>query len=89
MQNVKILRQILDSILSPQILILLKSSPDIYHFLAEYCNFRKNIGPVEDSMNVTNWGELDSHKNSGFRGALALMAALAGKHRTAILGAIP
>lgn len=40
-------------------------------------------------MNVTNWGELDSHKNSGFRGALALMAALAGKHRTAILGAIP
>jgi hypothetical protein len=24
-------------------------------FLAEYCNFQKNIGPVEDSMNVTNW----------------------------------
>ena len=31
-------------------LILLKLSPDIYHFLAEYCNFQKNIGPIEDSM---------------------------------------
>ena len=36
--------------MSPQILIMLKSSPDIYHFLAEYYNFKKNIGPVEDSM---------------------------------------
>jgi hypothetical protein len=50
LQNVRILRQILDSILSPQTLILLKSSPDIYHFLAEYCNLQKNIGPIEDSM---------------------------------------
>ena len=33
-------------------LILPKSSPGIYHFLAEYCNFQKNIGPVEDSMAV-------------------------------------
>jgi hypothetical protein len=36
--------------LTPQILILLKSRPDIYHFLAEYCNFQKNIGPISDSM---------------------------------------
>ncbi len=36
--------------MSPKMLILLKLSPDIYHFLAEYCNFQKNIGPIEDSM---------------------------------------
>jgi len=36
--------------MSPQMLILRQPSPDIYHFLAKYCNFQKNIGPVEDSM---------------------------------------
>ncbi|MHC4084770.1 MAG: ribonuclease H-like domain-containing protein [Planctomycetota bacterium] len=41
------------SILTPQILILLKSRPDIYHFLAEYCSFQKNIGPIEDSTSVS------------------------------------
>ena len=38
--------------MSLQMLILPKSSPNIYHFLAEYCNLQKNIGPVEDSMDV-------------------------------------
>jgi hypothetical protein len=33
-------------------LILRQPSPDIYHFLAEYCNLQKNIGPTEDSMTV-------------------------------------
>jgi hypothetical protein len=33
-------------------LILSQPSPDIYHFLAKYCNLQKNIGPVEDSMDV-------------------------------------
>ena len=36
--------------MSPQMLILLKSCPNKYHFLAEYCIFQKNIGPIEDSM---------------------------------------
>jgi hypothetical protein len=36
--------------MSPPMLILPESSPDIYHFLAEYCNFQKNIGPISDSM---------------------------------------
>ena len=49
-QIVKILHQNLVIKMSPQILILCKSSPDIYRFLAKYCNFQKNIGPVEDSM---------------------------------------
>ena len=31
-------------------LILPESSPNKCCFLAEYCNFQKNIGPVEDSM---------------------------------------
>ncbi|MHC4733396.1 MAG: hypothetical protein ACYTDW_02910, partial [Planctomycetota bacterium] len=38
--------------MSPQMLTLHKSSPDIYHFLAKYYNFQKNIGPAEDSMSV-------------------------------------
>jgi hypothetical protein len=33
-------------------LIVPKSNPDIYHFLAEYYNFKKNIGPKSDSMDV-------------------------------------
>jgi hypothetical protein len=40
--------------MSPQMPILLKSSPDIYHFLAEYCNFQKNTGPKSDSMTVVH-----------------------------------
>jgi hypothetical protein len=36
--------------MSPQILILPESSPNIYHFLAEGRHLQKNIGPVEDSM---------------------------------------
>jgi hypothetical protein len=39
--------------MSPQMLILHQSSPDIYHFLAEYYNFKKNIGPAADSMYVS------------------------------------
>jgi hypothetical protein len=31
-------------------LILRKSSPKKYHFLAEGRNFQKNIGPTKDSM---------------------------------------
>jgi hypothetical protein len=31
-------------------LILPESSPDIHHFLTEYCNSQKNIGPIENSM---------------------------------------
>jgi formamidopyrimidine-DNA glycosylase len=38
--------------MSLQMLILRQPSPDIYHFLAEYCNFQKNIGPISDSMSV-------------------------------------
>jgi len=36
--------------MSLQMLILPESSPNIYHYLAEYCNFQKNIGPIKDSM---------------------------------------
>jgi hypothetical protein len=43
-QIVRILRKIHVTILSPQTLILLKSSPNIGR------NSQKNIGPVEDSM---------------------------------------
>jgi len=39
--------------MSPQMLILHQSSPDIYHFLAEYYNFKKNIGPAADSMSYS------------------------------------
>ena len=39
--------------MSLQMLILRQPSPDIYHFLAEYCNFQKNIGPISDSMYVS------------------------------------
>ena len=39
--------------MSPQMLILPESSPNIYNFLVEYCNFQKIIGPVEDSMNYS------------------------------------
>ena len=39
--------------MSPQILILYKSSLDIYHFLAKYCNLQKNFLFVEDSMAVS------------------------------------
>jgi hypothetical protein len=52
---VRILRKNLDTKMSPQMLILLKSSPKKCYFLAEYCNLQKNIGSIEDSMNVTNW----------------------------------
>jgi hypothetical protein len=52
LQNARILRQNLVTKMSPQMLILLKSSPKICHFLAEYCNFQKNIGFVADSMYV-------------------------------------
>ena len=54
-QKVGILRQNLVSVLTPQILIMLKLSPDIYHFGAEYCNLQKNIGPISDSMNGTHF----------------------------------
>jgi hypothetical protein len=33
-------------------LILHQSSPKKCHFLAEYCNLQKNIGPISDSMYV-------------------------------------
>jgi hypothetical protein len=36
--------------MSPQILILPKSSPNKYRLLGHGHNFQKNIGPVEDSM---------------------------------------
>jgi hypothetical protein len=38
--------------MSPPTLILPESSPNIYQFLAKYLNLQKNIGPVEDSMDV-------------------------------------
>jgi hypothetical protein len=44
------------SILSPQTLILPKPSPNRYHFLAEYYNLRKNIGPLSSSMDSANDG---------------------------------
>jgi hypothetical protein len=56
----RILREILVTILTPQILILPKSSPNKYYFLAEYCNLQKNIGPVEDSMaDAISWAVLE------------------------------
>ena len=36
--------------MSPQMLILLKSSPKICYYFVKYCNLQKNIGPIEDSM---------------------------------------
>jgi hypothetical protein len=36
--------------MSPQMLILRQPGSDIDHFLAEYCNFQKYIGPKSDSM---------------------------------------
>jgi len=36
--------------MSLQVLILPESSPKKCYFLAEYCNFQKNIGPKKDSM---------------------------------------
>jgi len=52
LQNVRIFRQNLVTKMSLQMLILRQSRLNIYHFLAEYCNFQKNIGPIEDSMAV-------------------------------------
>jgi hypothetical protein len=61
LQIVKILRQIRVTILTPQILILPKSSPKICCFLVEYCNLQKNIGPTEDSMSFIGRALLPSN----------------------------
>jgi len=40
-----------DSVLSPQALILLESSPNTCSFLGQGCNLQKDIGRESDSMN--------------------------------------
>ena len=42
------------SILSPQILILLESSPNTCSFLGQGCNLQKNIGRESYSMNYAS-----------------------------------
>jgi hypothetical protein len=42
--------KILDSILSPQMLILLRSTADKYKIFAEKCTYQENFLPIPDSM---------------------------------------
>jgi hypothetical protein len=55
--------------MSPQMLILPESGSNIDQFLAEHYNFQKNIGPVEDSMDVSSCGPLATTCASSFQHA--------------------